>query len=114
MAWTQRGLSARAAFAVSFAGCDTVEEVTRLGRKFFASRPNCGLQTLTKSANLAGWPPYDTTTVDAIAAALALAIDDPAEAREASVDVVVALRTQPEDVPGTLTAIVERLLLFIR
>lgn len=92
MAWTARGLSARAASVVALAGCDSVEEITRLGRAYFEGRPNCARKTLAELAALAGWPPRVATAADAIAAALALAIDDPTEAHEAATDVCIALR----------------------
>ena len=90
--WQRAGLSARASSAVALAGCDTVEEITRLGREYFEGRRNCATKTLAELAALAGWPPKVATAVDAIAAALALAIDDPDEAREAATDAVIALR----------------------
>jgi hypothetical protein len=92
MAWQRRGLSARAASVMSLAGCDFVEEITRLGRAYFERRPNCADKTLSELAELAGWAPKRHTAVDAIAAALALAIADPEEAREAAAVVISSLR----------------------
>lgn len=90
-AWQERGLSFRAAVALATAGCDTAEEVARLGRSYFEGRPNCGERTLAELAKLAGWPPKRRTAVDAIAGALSMAMD-PDEAREAATDCLMALR----------------------
>ena len=92
MAWQHRGLSVRAAGVVALAGCDTVEEISRLGRDYFAAQPNCATKTMAELALLAGWPPRVDTAVDAIAAALSLAINDPEETREVATDVMIALR----------------------
>jgi hypothetical protein len=89
--WQAAGLSARAARVVSLASCDSVEEISRLGRAYFEGRPNCAAKTLAELAALAGWPPKTRTPVDAIAAALTLAMDAD-EAREAAADVMSALR----------------------
>ena len=83
MAWRQRGLSARAAGALASAGCDTIEDVTRLGRTYFEGTPNCASKTLAELAVLADWPAKPRTAIDTIAQALGLAIDDPDEARAA-------------------------------
>lgn len=90
--WQRHGLSARAASAVSLAGCDTVEEIALLGRAYFERLPNCAEKTLTELAKLASWPPKRRTAVDAIAQALELAISNPEEAREAAADVMASLR----------------------
>lgn len=92
MTWRRRGLSTRAATAVAIAGCDTVEEITRLGRAYFEGRPNCAKTTLAELAAIAGWPPKFETAVGAIAAALALSMADPEEAREAAADAIIALQ----------------------
>jgi hypothetical protein len=91
-AWQRRGLSARAAGALASAGCDTLEDVARLGRSYFEGRPNCAGKTLSELAALAGWPPKPRSAVDTIAQALGLAIDDPEEARETAADVLSSLR----------------------
>ena len=92
MRWQAHGLSARAASVVALAGCDTIDEITRLGRGYFEGRRNCAAKTLAELAVLAGWPPKVATAVDTITAALALAIDDPDETREVATDVMIALR----------------------
>jgi hypothetical protein len=92
VAWQREGLSARAASVVALAGCNTIEEIGRLGRSYFEGRPNCAEKTLAELAALAGWAPKRATAVDAIAAALALSIPDPDETREVATDVMVALR----------------------
>ena len=92
MRWQQAGLSVRAAAVLSNAGCDTPEQVTQLGRSYFEGRPNCGERTLAELAERAGWPPKRPTAVDAIAAALGLAISDPEETREMAADTIIALR----------------------
>jgi hypothetical protein len=89
--WQAQGLSARAASAVALAGCDTVEEIARLGRSHFENVPNLGEKSLAQLATLAGWPEQRRTAVDTIAQALSMAMD-PQEAREAAADVMSALR----------------------
>jgi hypothetical protein len=91
-AWKNRGLSSRAASAASVAGCDTAAEIALLGREHFEKMPNCSSKTLQELAVVGNWPPKRQSPVDAIAASLALAIADPAEAREAATDAVIALR----------------------
>jgi hypothetical protein len=90
--WHAQGLSFRAAAAVTHANCDTADEVARLGRDYFEGRRNCSTVTMQALATLANWPSKRQTAVDAIATALAMAIADPAEAREAATDAVIALR----------------------
>lgn len=90
--WRDAGLSVRAAAVLANAGCNTVADVATLGRAYFVRCKNCGTKTLHELSRLAGWPPERATVVDAISAALSLAIHDPAEAREAAVDVAIALR----------------------
>jgi hypothetical protein len=89
--WSSRGLSPRAASALALAGCETVEQVTNLGRAWF-QRPNIGAKTLAELSTLAGWPPEHRTPVDAIAASLGLSIPDPEAARDAAMDAVIGLR----------------------
>lgn len=90
--WSERGLSPRAASALALAGVDTIEQVTALGREWFQKKPNVGVKTLNELARLACWPDESKTPVDAVAAALRLAIADPDEAKEAATDAVIALR----------------------
>jgi hypothetical protein len=90
--WRSHGLSVRASGVLANAGCDTVDEVTQLGREYFEAQPNCAERTLAELEKLAGWPPKRQTVVDTIATALALAIGDREEARETAVDVAIALR----------------------
>jgi hypothetical protein len=51
-----------------------------------------GAKTLAELATIAFWPAERQTAADAIAAALRLAIDDPAECAEAATDALIALR----------------------
>lgn len=88
--WAARGLSPRAAGALALAGCETIQEVTQLGRVWFLGKPNCGTKTLRELAILANWAPE--TPVEAVAAALSLSIADPEEAHEAATDALMALR----------------------
>jgi hypothetical protein len=90
-AWRSSGTSSRAATVLALAGCDTAEEVARLGRSHFEGLPNCADRTLAELADLAGWPPPRRTAADAIAAALAMGLG-PVEAREAAADALSALR----------------------
>ena len=90
--WRHVGLSLRASSALARAGCDSIEEVARLGREYFAGRPNLGRKTLQELAVLAGFPPERRTVIDAVAAALSMTITDADEAREIATDVLIALR----------------------
>jgi len=89
--WTRRGLSFRAAAVLAAAECDSVQQVTSLGRSYFDRRPNCGEKTLAELGKLAGWPTPLTTPASAIAKALALSMD-PDEALEAAGDAIRSLR----------------------
>ncbi len=91
-AWQRKGLSARAASAAALAGCDSIDQITQLGRSHFENQPNCGKRTLSELATLAGWPSKRNTAVDAITAALGMAINDPEETREVAMDIIIALR----------------------
>lgn len=91
-AWQRRGLSFRAAAVLSNAGCDTPEDVARLGRAYFQKQPNCAQKTLSELAAVGDWPENRITAVDAIAAALAMAIVEPEERHEVATDVMIALR----------------------
>jgi DNA-binding IscR family transcriptional regulator len=71
------------------AGCDTVEEIARLGRGYFQSLSNLGGKSLQQLADLTGWPPKRRMAVDTIATALGV---DPQEARETASDVLTPLR----------------------
>lgn len=90
--WKAHGLSARAAAALANAGCDSVPEITALGRDHFAQLPNCAAKTLEELAEFANWPARSVTAVEAIAAAMLLSIHDHDEAREAATDALMALR----------------------
>jgi hypothetical protein len=90
-AWQAQGLSAHTASAAATAGCDTAEEIARLGRVYFESLPNPGEKSLQQLADLAGWPPKRRTAVDTIAASLALGMD-PQATRETATDVLTSLR----------------------
>jgi hypothetical protein len=90
--WRSQGLSVRASGVLAGAGCDTIDDVARLGRSYFETRPNCAERTVAELEKIAGWPPRRRTVANVIATALALAIDNPQEAREAAVDVAIALR----------------------
>lgn len=90
--WISRGMSVRAAAVLALNGVDTIKQVSDLGRDHFKGQENCGGKTLAELGTLAGWPAEQGTPVDAIAAALQLAIADPEEAREAATDAVIALR----------------------
>ena len=90
--WHASGLSTRAAGALAAAGCDNIDEITRLGREYFEKLPNCAATTLQELAILAGWPPPRATAVEAITAALLLSITDPDEAKEIATDALIALR----------------------
>jgi len=72
-------------------GCETIDDVRRLGREYFENFQGCGKKTLQDLAMLAGWPPRIETAADAIAAALRLTITDPEEAYEAAKDAVIGL-----------------------
>ena len=74
------------------AGCDTIDDVARLGRPYFEARPNCGTRSLTELAELASWPAKPHTMVDIIGTVLALAITDATEVREVAQNVALALR----------------------
>jgi hypothetical protein len=88
--WRARGLSMRTSGILAGAGCDTIDDVARLGRLY--SRPNCGTRSLTELAELAGWPAKPHTMVDVIGTVLGLAIADATEVREVAQDVALALR----------------------
>lgn len=90
--WREAGVSVRGAAVLALAGCDSVQDINVLGRSHFEGRPNCAAKTLAELAVLAGWPPKAGTAVDAIAAALQMAVRDPDEAREAATDALIALR----------------------
>ena len=90
--WRHVGLSLRAASALADAGCDSIEEVAKLGRTYFAGKPNLGKKTLQELAALVGFWPERKTVIDAVAAALAMTITDPDEARDIATDVLIALR----------------------
>jgi hypothetical protein len=90
--WRRFGLSFRAASALASTGCDTVEDAAKLGRIYFAGRPNLGRKTLQELAVVLGFSPERKTAIDAVAAALAMTIADPDETREIATDVLIALR----------------------
>jgi hypothetical protein len=90
--WKANGLGPRAASAAALAGCDSIEEITRLGRTYFEKRPNLGPKSLAELAAIANWPPRLGTALDTIATTLAMGMD-PAEAREVATDVLTSLRT---------------------
>jgi hypothetical protein len=90
--WRGRGLSLRAAVALADAGCDSAEDVARLGPHYFAGKPNLGRKTLQELTALVGFSPARKTVIDAVAAALALTIPDLDEARDIATDVLIALR----------------------
>lgn len=92
MQWSKRGLSPRAASALALAGCDTVEQVTALGRQWFQEKPNVGVKTLNELARLAGWSDEPMTPAAAVATALQLSIPDPEAAQEAALDCLISLR----------------------
>jgi hypothetical protein len=90
--WRRKGLSFRAAAALANASCDTVEEVFRLGPDYLSRCSNLSPKTQRELAALGNWSRKRQSPIDAIAAALAMAIADPAGAREAAADAVIALR----------------------
>jgi hypothetical protein len=90
--WRRFGLSFRAASALASTGCDTVEDAAKLGRVYFAGRPNLGRKTLQELAIVLGFSSERKTAIDAVAAALALTVADPDETREVAIDVLIALR----------------------
>lgn len=85
VAWPGRGLSARAAGAFASTGCDIIEDVARLGLSYSEGRRNSAAKTMSELVIVAGWPPKPRTSIDTIAQAPGLAIDNPEEAREAAV-----------------------------
>src|SRR4051812_19777978 len=91
LAWVARGASTHAATVLADAGCETFDDIRRLGRDYFESFRGCGKKTLQELSLLAGWQPKIDTAADAIAAALSLTISDPDEAYEAARDAVIAL-----------------------
>lgn len=103
-AWRETGLSARAAGALALAGCDTQEDITRLGRGYFVRLSNCAAKTLAELEALAAWPAKPLTAVETITAALLLSINDHDEAREAATDALIALRRSGFVVVATRSA----------
>jgi hypothetical protein len=89
VAWMARGLSSRATGALASAGCDSAAEVSRLGRG-----PPSPADPPVERHPSPNCPKLETgrRSRDAIAAALAMAIPDPEEAKEAATDAVIALR----------------------
>jgi hypothetical protein len=69
LVWVARGASTHAATVLADAGCETFDDIRRLGRDYFESFRGCG-KTLQELALLAGWQPKIDTAADAIAAAL--------------------------------------------
>lgn len=90
--WQRMGVSARAASVLALAACDTVEEVRRLGRRYFAGYDNVGPTTLSELTRLAGWKSEVTTAEDAVVAALRLAIGNKDGARDVARDILMSLR----------------------
>jgi hypothetical protein len=90
-AWRDWGLSTRAATALATAGCETINDISRLGRNYFANHRNVGAHTLAELDNLNAWPRPRRTAVDAIAAAFQMTMSAD-EAREAALDALHALR----------------------
>ena len=90
--WQRRGLSARAAGAVALAACDSIEDVSRLGRSYFAKLPNCAEGTLNELGRLVDWAPGRKEAVDAIARTIGMAISDPDEIRAVAQDIMVSLK----------------------
>src|SRR4051812_3047234 len=88
--WAERGLPTRAATVLADAGCDTYDDVQRLGREYFEVFTGCGKKTFQDLAIFFGWPPKVGSAVAAIAAALALSLSDPEQARDAAEDVVIS------------------------
>ncbi len=90
--WRARGLSMRTSGILAGAGCDTIDDIARLGRPYFEVRPNCGTRSVTKLGELAGWPAKPHTMVDVFGDVLGLAIGDTTEVREVAQDIALALR----------------------
>jgi hypothetical protein len=90
-AWLATGLSCRASVALVRSGCDTAEDVARLGKPYFIANRKLGLKTLEEIGVVGGWVAKKASVTDVIAAALLLSISDPEEAQEAALDVLSGL-----------------------
>jgi hypothetical protein len=87
--WQTNSLSTQAAAAL--AGCDTVEEIARLGHVHPEILPSLDEKSLQQLADLTGWPPKRRTAVDTIAASPAPGMDAE-EGRKTATDVLTSLR----------------------